>query len=170
MGEGTQRVWGRLLWLDCGSSGTLQNLPGLHWEALSNLTGVDAVVHQKQFDVFFVSDEELLEARFELISGFLVLFAANLGFSDLASEASPHSGVNTSLLSPRSLKNTKTNATLATMINKDVHLKSPSPCLVIQRERPRLKKRLRKSTVDSLPWRAWTHQTGISWFCSFSSW
>ena len=91
--------------LDCGSSSTLQNLPGLHWEALSNLTGVDAVVHQKQFDVFFVSDEELLEARFELISGFLVLLAANLGFSDLASEASPHSGVNTSLLSPRSLKN-----------------------------------------------------------------
>ena len=84
---------------------TLQNLPGFLGEALSDLTGVDAVVHQKQFDVFFVSDEELLEARFELISGFLVLLAANLGFSDLASEASPHSGVNTSLLSPRSLNN-----------------------------------------------------------------
>ena len=39
------------------------------------------------------------------MSGLLVLLAADFGLSDLASEASSHSGVNTSLLSPRSLKN-----------------------------------------------------------------
>ena len=87
-----------------------RHLPGLGREALGDLASVHAVVHQEQFDVFFVSDEELLEARPELISGLLVLLAADLGLSDLAPEASPHTGVNTSLLSPRSL-NTKTNAT-----------------------------------------------------------
>ena len=79
------------------------NVPSFGWEALSNLAGVDAVVHQEQFNVLFVSDEELLEARFELISGLLVLLGTDLGLSDLASEASSHTGVNTSLLSPWSL-------------------------------------------------------------------
>ena len=80
------------------------HLPVASRDVLSDLSGVDAVVHQEEFHVFFVSDEELLEARFELISGLLVLLAADLGLSDLASEASSHTGVNTSLLSPRSLK------------------------------------------------------------------
>ena len=42
--------------------------------------------------------------RLEHVSGLLVLLVANLGLSDLASEASSHTGVNTSLLSPGSLK------------------------------------------------------------------
>lgn len=85
----------------------LIDVPGLGGDALGNLTGKAAVVHEEKFHVFFVSDEELSEARFEHVSGFLVLLAADLGFSDLASEASSHTGVNTSLLSPRSLYKVK---------------------------------------------------------------
>ena len=142
-------------------------VPGLGWEALGDLAGVHAVVHQEQFNVFFVSDEELLEARFELISGLLVLLAADLWLSDLASEASSHSGVDTSLLSPRSLF--KVNAPLV-KLNKFVQKGLVDPCQGTQCEGPRLKKRRALIMLDSLPWRAWTHQIGISWFCSFSSW
>ena len=39
------------------------------------------------------------------MSGLLILLGTDLGLSDLASEASSHAGVDTSLLSPRSLKN-----------------------------------------------------------------
>ena len=81
----------------------LVNVPSFGWKALSNLASVDAVVHQEEFDVLFVSDEELLEARLELVSGLLILLAADLRFPNLASEASSHTRVNTSLLSPRSL-------------------------------------------------------------------
>ena len=80
------------------------HLPGSHGDALSDFTGVGAVVHQEQFKIFFVSDEELSEARSEHVSGLLSLLAADPGFSDLAAEASSHSGVNTSLLPPRSLQ------------------------------------------------------------------
>ncbi len=87
------------------SQETLVNyLPVLGVDVLSDLTSKGAVVHQEQFKVFFVSDEELFEARSEHVSGLLVLLGADLGFSDLASEASSHSGVNTSLLPPRSLQ------------------------------------------------------------------
>ena len=41
------------------------------------------------------------------MSGFLILLGTDLGLSDLASEASSHTGVNTSLLSPRSLSHSK---------------------------------------------------------------
>lgn len=90
-----------------------KNLPGLCGDALSNLTGVGAVVHEEKFNVFFVSDEKLPEARSEHVSGLLVLLAADLGLPDPASEASSHTGVNTSLLPPRSLK---ANATLASRV------------------------------------------------------
>ena len=85
----------------------IENLPGLGGDALGNLTGIGAVVHEEEFHVFFVSDEELLEARLELVSGLLVLLGTDLGLSNLASEASADAGVNTSLLSPGSLQNYK---------------------------------------------------------------
>lgn len=81
----------------------LVDVPGFGGDALSNLSGVGAVVHEEQFHVFFVSDEELAEARLEHVSGLLVLFVTDLGLSNLASEASSHTRVNTSLLSPGSL-------------------------------------------------------------------
>lgn len=74
---------------------------------MSNLAGVGAVVHEEQFNVFFVSDKELSEARSEHVSGLVLLLAADSGLSDLAAEPSADAGVNTSLLSPRSLHNTK---------------------------------------------------------------
>ena len=49
------------------------------------------------------------------MSGFLGLLVTDLRLSDLASEASSHSGVDTSLLSPRSLSHSK-NATLINQI------------------------------------------------------
>ena len=76
------------------------DLPGFSRDALSDLGGVDAVVHQEKFNVFFVSDEQLLEAGSEHVSGLAVLLATNSGLSNLTSEASSHTGVNTSLLSP----------------------------------------------------------------------
>jgi len=51
-----------------------------------------------------VSDEELLEARLEHVSGLLCLLVTNCGFKDSTSEASSHTVVDTSLLSPRPLK------------------------------------------------------------------
>jgi hypothetical protein len=38
------------------------------------------------------------------VSGLLILLGTDLGLSDFTSEASSHTGVNTSLLSPRSLQ------------------------------------------------------------------
>ena len=87
-----------------------EGLPGLGSDALGNLTGVGAVVHEEHFHVFFVSDEKLAEARCEHVSGFLVLLAANLGLSDLASEAPADARVNTSLLPPGPLQHTKKDA------------------------------------------------------------
>ena len=83
------------------------DLPVASGDVLGDLSGIGAVVHEEEFNVFFVSDEELAEARSEHVSGLLSLLGANLGLSDLASEASSHSGVNTSLLSPRSLNTHK---------------------------------------------------------------
>ena len=87
-----------------------KDLPGLCGEALGDLAGVGAVVHEEQFNVFFVSDEELAEARSEHVSGLLSLLAANLRLSNLASEASANARVHTSLLSPGSLQK-QSNAT-----------------------------------------------------------
>ena len=80
------------------------DLPGFSREALSDLSGVNTVVHQKKFKVFLVSDEELLEARLEHVSGLSVLLATNSGFQQSASESSSHTTVDTSCLSPRALK------------------------------------------------------------------
>ena len=82
-------------------------LPVFRRDALSNLSTVGAVVHEEKFNVFFVSDEELAEARSEHVSGLLILLGTDLGLSNLASEASADAGVNTSLLSPGSLQNHK---------------------------------------------------------------
>ena len=91
------------------------HLPGLGRDALGDLTGVGTVVHEEQFNVFFVPDKELAEAGAEHVSGILGLLAADLGLSDLASEASADSGVNTTLLPPGPLHETKN------MVNKNAN-------------------------------------------------
>ena len=70
---------------------------------MSNFGSVGAVVHEEQFNVLFVSDQELLESTGKHVSGLVVLLAANLWSSDSASESTSHGGVNTSLRSPRFL-------------------------------------------------------------------
>ena len=72
-------------------------------DALCDLGGVGAVVHEEQFHVFFVSDQELLEATCELVSGLGILLSADLGSSDSASESASHGRVDTVLGSPGSL-------------------------------------------------------------------
>ena len=46
-----------------------ENLPLEGGDVLGDLTGEDTVVHQEEFNVVFVSDEELLETRSEHVSG-----------------------------------------------------------------------------------------------------
>ena len=86
------------------------DLPGLPGDAVGDFAAVGAVIHQEHFNVFFVSDDELSEARSEHVSGLLGLFAADFGLSDLASEAPANARVHTSLLSPGSLQK-QSNAT-----------------------------------------------------------
>ena len=66
------------------------NLPLFGGDALSDLSSKSAVVHEEQFHVFFVSDQELLEATCELVSGLGILLSADHGSSDSASESASH--------------------------------------------------------------------------------
>ena len=78
-------------------------------DPLGNLSAVSSVVHEEQFNFRFVSDEELLESRWEHVSGLLVLLATDLWVLDLASEATSLAAINTTLLSPRRLNMTNTH-------------------------------------------------------------
>ena len=60
-------------------------------DALGDLGGVGAVVHEKQFHVFFVSDQEFLEATGQLMSGLGFLLSADQWSSDTTSESASHS-------------------------------------------------------------------------------
>ena len=114
------------------------DLPVASGDVLGDLSGIGAVVHEEEFNVFFVSDEELAEARSEHVSGLLSLLGANLGLSDLASEASSHAGVDTSLLSPRSLENKRDKlASMNELVQEKFHL---GPRYWTQHERLGLKK------------------------------
>ena len=92
----TEREW------ECG------DLPLKSGDVLGNLTAVSSVVHEEQFNFCFVSDEELLESGWEHVSSLIILLSSNLWSSDLASETTSGATVNTSWLSPGSLK-TRTN-------------------------------------------------------------
>ena len=70
---------------------------------MSDFGSVGAVVHEEQFNVLFVSDQELLESTGKCVSGLVVLLAADLWSSDSTSETTSHGRVHTSLCSPRFL-------------------------------------------------------------------
>ena len=72
-------------------------------DSLGNLAAVGAVVHEQEFNFGLVSDEELLEAGWEHVTGLLVLLAADLGVDNLSSEATSLAAVHTALLSPGGL-------------------------------------------------------------------
>ena len=80
-----------------------ESLPLGSRDVLSDLSSVRAVVHEEQFNVFLVSDQELLESACKHMSGLVVLLAADLWSSDSASESTSHGGIHTSLCSPRFL-------------------------------------------------------------------
>jgi len=76
------------------------NLPLGGGNVLGDLTSVGSVVHKQQFKVFLVSEQKLLEATGEHVSGGLVLLGADLGHAKGTSESSSHGTINTSRLSP----------------------------------------------------------------------
>ena len=65
---------------DCGSLASR--------DVLSNFSSKASVVHQKQFNVFLVSNEQLSEATGKHVSSLVILLASNLGHADGTSESS----------------------------------------------------------------------------------
>jgi len=80
-----------------------EGLAGLGGESLSKLTSVGSVVHEQQFHVGLISDQQFLEAAGEHVSRLLVLLSSDLGSSNLASEAATDARVHTTGRSPRFL-------------------------------------------------------------------
>ena len=56
---------------------TLIYLPFVDGDILCNFTAENSVVHEKEFDVTFVGDEELFETVWKNVSGLMVLFVTN---------------------------------------------------------------------------------------------
>ena len=77
---------------DCGSLASR--------DVLGNFSSKWSVVHQKQFNVFLVSNEQLSEATGKHMSSLVILLASDLGHTDGTSESSTNRAINTSRLSP----------------------------------------------------------------------
>ena len=83
-------------------------LPLVDSNSLRNLTAVNSVVHQKNFKVFLVGDQELLETIWKKVAGLVVLLATNLWHFLGTLHSSSGEAINTSHLSVRiRLKNSK---------------------------------------------------------------
>ena len=82
----------------------LSYLPFASRDVLGNLGTVGPVVHEQQFHVCFVSDEELSEAVGEQVTRSFGLLGTNDGHADSASEATSDRAINTSRLPPRFLQ------------------------------------------------------------------
>ena len=80
-----------------------EGLAGLGGESLSKFTSVGSVVHEQQFHVGLISDQQFLEAAGEQMSRLLVLLSSDLGSSNFASEAATDARVHTTGRSPRCL-------------------------------------------------------------------
>ena len=72
-----------------------RHLPGLGGDSVGNLTAVDSVVHQQEFDVLLVSQQELSEAIRQDVTGLLIRAITNGGHSLVASELTTDSGIDT---------------------------------------------------------------------------
>ena len=68
---------------------------------------MSSVIHEQQFNVLFIADEELSETTGEHVTRLFGLLATDLGHAHRASEAAPDSAINTSGLSPRFLYRSK---------------------------------------------------------------
>ena len=78
------------------------SLLGRH--VVGDFSGEGPVVHKEQFNIFFIANEELLEAASEEVAGGVVLLLANGGHGDVASESASDSGIDTMGLSPGRLR------------------------------------------------------------------
>lgn len=67
---------------------------------MSNLSAESSIIHKEDIQVLGVVNKELLETIRKVISGFLIGAVADFGHGLVASEASPHSVVNTVGSSP----------------------------------------------------------------------
>ena len=63
-------------------------LPLASRDVLGNFSSKASVVHQKQFNVFLVSNEQFSEATGKHVSSLVILLATNLGHTDGTSESS----------------------------------------------------------------------------------
>lgn len=87
--------------LDVQLGSPLQNSDSLLGaDAVSNLGGKDTVVHQEQFKLSGVLDQELLESVGEEVTGLAVGTVSDLGHGNLALETSADTVINTLGLSP----------------------------------------------------------------------
>lgn len=79
------------------------HLPGLRGHGCCDLAGVHSVVHQQQFDVLLVAEEELSESICQRVTGLSSRAIANGGEGLVASELTTDSAINTVGGSPRFL-------------------------------------------------------------------
>ena len=84
-----------------GKRATTNNiLPGLGGDSVGDLTAVNSVVHQQQFDVLLVLDEQLSESIRQDVSGLLIRAITNGGEGLVASELTTDSRIDTVGSSP----------------------------------------------------------------------
>ena len=57
---------------------TLRYLPLLRSNALGNFTAVNSIVHEENFKIFLVGDEELLESIWQQVTSQVILLASDL--------------------------------------------------------------------------------------------
>ena len=87
-----------------GGHSRTRHLPGLRGHGVGDLTGIGAVVHQQQLEIFLVAEEKLFESTCEDVTGLFSRAIANGGEGLVASELTTDSRINTVGGSPRSLK------------------------------------------------------------------
>lgn len=85
----------------------------LRWDAMGDLTAVDAVLHQQHLQLLDVMDEELLEASRQHVTGAGVRSVTDVGHQVLALKATTHSVVNTLGLAPVGLNGVREDNWLA---------------------------------------------------------
>ena len=81
----------------------LKDLPCLGREIVGKFTTVVSVVHKEQFNIFFVTDEQLLESVGQEMSGLSVVLITNGWHGLVASVSTTNSAINTMGFSPRCL-------------------------------------------------------------------
>ena len=69
-------------------------------DVVSDFTAVGSVVHEEQFEILLISEQELSESRGEHVSGLLILLVSNDGESGQSLESTSDATINTTRGSP----------------------------------------------------------------------